>query len=185
VGSSLLRRGLLVYKTRKLPTLSTHSMVGYGLLPLVIPHLLLHRLIPAQGGGVIAALSPSEFGFEFVADAVATRPWMVAGYLALSTAGVYHAALGSMKVGNWLKRLVGRESGHAAEANEAEKEGAKVEKAPRRRRFGLGGVIAAVVGVVGLGLYRLGLDDGGISPAMIRRFEAVYAEAPWASIGFK
>lgn len=182
----MVRRAILLYRTRRLPKLSTHSLMGMALVPLVIPHLMMHRLIPAEAAPPISALSPSEFGFEFVAHAVATRPWMAAGYIALTAVGLYHASVGSMKVANWLKRLFGNNcEGHAGEARAEAKAKGEVAttKIPRKRRIGLRGILATVVSVVGIGLYRLSTEAGGTSLALNNRFEAVFAAAPWTVIG--
>lgn len=44
------------------------------------------------------------------------------------------------------------------------------------------GIIAALVGVVSVGLVRLHGEGKGVSPVMIRRYEAVYAALPWGSM---
>ncbi|WOO81617.1 uncharacterized protein LOC62_03G005140 [Vanrija pseudolonga] len=182
VAASIARRALIAAKTgpRKL---STQQYLGYALLPLVLPHLLLHRLIPADAAPPVSALSPSEFGFEFVANAVATRPWMTVGYLALTGAGLFHAFVGGMKVVGWAKRLLGK--GKKGADGEVAGAGAAPRKVGSRRRIGLRGIVATLVGVVGIGLWRLGDESAGISTTVLRRYDAVYAAAPWAGLGLK
>lgn len=183
VAASIARRTLIAAKTgpRKL---STQQYLGYALIPLVVPHLLLHRLIPADAAPPISSLSPSEFGFEFVANAVATRPWMTAGYLVLTGAGLFHAFVGGMKVVGWAKRLLGKGKKGGGEG-EVVGAGAAPRKVGARRRIGLRGIVATLVGVVGVGLWRLGDESAGISTTVLRRYDAVYAAAPWAALGLK
>lgn len=134
---------------------------------------MLHRLIPSDPSPPIAALSPSEFGFEFVAHALVTRPWTTAGYLALTGVGVYHAFVGGQKVMRWARALVGsaKQSSPAA--------------ASTTSWGGVRAAIGAVLAAVGLGLYRLAQDGDAISTVVVRRFDAVFAAAPWTAIGLE
>ncbi|TXT15769.1 hypothetical protein VHUM_00272 [Vanrija humicola] len=183
VAASIARRALIAAKTGR-RRLSTQQYLGYALVPLVVPHLLLHRLIPAETAAPIASLSPSEFGFEFVANAVATRPWMTAGYLVLTGAGLFHAFVGGMKVVGWARRLAG--SGKKAVADgEVAGAGAAPRKVGKTRRVGLRGIIGTLVGIVGIGLWRLSGESAGISTTVLKRYDAVYAAAPWATLGFR
>lgn len=185
LASAILRRGLLVYRTGRIPTLSTHSMLGYALIPLVIPHLLLHRLIPADPNPIISSLSPSEFGYEFVAHAVATRPWMTVGYLVLTGVGLWHSCVGGMKVVGWLRQSFGKAKPKSASTITTNLEGSVVRTVPKTRKIGLRGIVAALVGIVGIGLYRLCTEASGVSTLVNKRFDAVFAAAPWAAIGLK
>lgn len=181
--SSATRRAVITYKTGKV-NLSTHAMTGYILAPLVVPHLLLHRLIPASPSPPIAGLSPSEFGFEFVGYAAASRVWMNIGYLALTGFGLYHAFVGGMKVLGWARRVLGRSKAQAPAGVKGD-----VSAAPRKigkaRRIGLKGIVATLVGVVGIGLLRLARDAKGMGSFTASRYEAVFAAAPWTALGLR
>lgn len=181
--SSATRRAVITYKTGKV-NLSTHAITGYILAPLVVPHLLLHRLIPASPSPPISGLSPSEFGFEFVGYAAASRVWMNIGYLALTGFGLYHAFVGGMKVLGWARRVLGRSKAQAPAAVKGD-----VSAAPRKigkaRRIGLKGIVATLVGVVGIGLLRLARDAKGMGSFTASRYEAVFAAAPWTALGLR
>jgi hypothetical protein len=105
ISSSLLKRLYLTYLTRRLPQLSTHLIAGYALVPLLLPHIVTHRLAPSSSAAPIANLSPSELGYEYVGGNLQQWPvWSGVTYLALVGVGVLHAGIGSMKVVSWLKR---------------------------------------------------------------------------------
>ncbi|KAL1410749.1 hypothetical protein Q8F55_001691 [Vanrija albida] len=180
VAASIARRALLAARSGP-RRLSTQQYLGYALIPLVFPHVLLHRIIPSEDAAPISALSPSEFGFEFVANAVATRPWMTAGYVALTGVALWHTLVGGMKVVGWARRLAGRRGGDGEVAGA----GAAPRVVGKRRRIGLRGIVGVLVGLVGLGLWRLGGESAGLSTAVVRRYDALYAAAPWASLGLK
>lgn len=174
------------------------------LIPLVVPHLMLHRLIPQTASPPISSMSPSEFGYEFVGNAVATRPWMTAGYVVLTAAGLWHGLVGAGKVFNWAQRLFKKskvhaevkeviEKGEAAiqeqtghEAKPASGHEAKPAKRPKSRRvFSVRSIVMSLVGVVCIGLVRMGRDVQGISTVKVGRYTAVFDAAPWARIGLR
>lgn len=184
-------------------TLTTHAVLGYALLPLVIPHLLLHRIIPATEAPPINSLSPSEFGYEFVGYACATRPWMTAGYVLLAGVGLWHGIVGSMKVVGWGKRVWGRAKARVEEvveegeraleetsvntshAHEQAKEKRRSKKKVTDGRSPLRAIVTTITAAVCIGLVRLTADAQGMSSFVASRYDAVFASAPWTSIGFR
>ncbi|ODO04992.1 hypothetical protein I350_05604 [Cryptococcus amylolentus CBS 6273] len=165
-----------------------HQLLAYPLLLLLIPHILTHRLIPSSSAPPIRELSPSELGWEFVGHGLGD--WLTwVGYLGLVGAGVWHAAVGSMKVAAWLRTLRRRPSTRTTQtkptvstgsAPAATNEQSKKRVVPRKRKLGLRGVIICFLGVVAFGLWRVKIDTGVVSPVMRRRYDAVFDRAPWA-----
>lgn len=184
-------------------------MLGYALIPLVIPHLLLHRIIPSTAGPPINDLSPSEMGYEFVGYACATRPWMTAGYVLLTGVALWHGIVGGFKVLRWAKTLAGKggtkveevkregeglledglavntsHKGHKGKEdrrgrNNADK-GRKVDKnAPMRS------LVTTLTSAVCVGLVRMTADAQGMSSFVASRYDAVFASAPWAPLGLR
>lgn len=180
VLSGAARRAVLTYKTRGRARLSNQAIAGWVLLPLVLPHLWLHRVLPSEASAPISALSPSEFGYEFAGHAAATRPWMTAGYLALSAFGVYHALVGGMQVVGWAKRLAGvKPKAKAVTFNEPEE---ITERRKSRTLRPIYSVVAGSVGIVALGLFRMARDADALTANTLLRYKAVYQSAPWAAI---
>ncbi len=175
-------------------------MLGYVLLPLLVPHLMLHRLIPATDGPPINALSPSEMGYEFVGYACATRKWMTAGYVVLTGVALWHGIVGGLKVLQWARGLMRRaedvkELGEklledtAADSSKAH----PVEKKRRRRAHvsqaeklrAIRTLVTTITTAVCVGLVRLTADAQGLSSFVASRYDAVFAAAPWAAAGFR
>ncbi|WVQ77339.1 hypothetical protein IAR50_007023 [Cryptococcus sp. DSM 104548] len=162
-----------------------HQLLAYPLLLLLIPHILTHRLIPSSTAPPIRELSPSELGWEFVGYGLGD--WITwAGYLGLVGAGVWHAAVGSMKVATWLRTLRRRPStpaksaGHSSTSPSVKNEQPEKRLVPRRRKLGLRGVILCFLGIVAFGLWRVKSETGMVSPVMKRRYDAVFGRSPWA-----
>lgn len=147
---------------------------GYPLIPLVLAHLFIHRLIPASPAPPIASLSPSELGYDFVAYGLNSRLWTsVAAYLALVGLLVPHTWVGWEKAWPWTKRQIGLASGNdLPDAMQGPSSRAK------SRRTMLGATVG-LVAVVAAGLARLHAEGGGISSIMVRRYEAVFDRLPW------
>lgn len=97
------------------------------------------------------------------------------GYLGLVGIGTWHAGVGMMKVVTWIR-------GPRRRDVVAGTEGEHKTVIPRRRRIGLRGILAAVLGVVSVGLVRMHGEGKGVSPVMTRRYEAVYARLPWSGL---
>ncbi|GAA6011531.1 hypothetical protein JCM11491_004678 [Sporobolomyces phaffii] len=81
------------------PALTTHHVTGYVLVPIVLHHVWLHRILPASPAPPISALSPSFFNYTFTAEALtnpsrALRVASAASYAALTALAVYHALVG-------------------------------------------------------------------------------------------
>ena len=79
-----------------------------------------------------------------------------------------------MKVVTWLRgpqRIKARVEGSGSE---------QARISPQRRKFGLRGLLAAMLGIVTVGLVRLHGEGKGISSLMVRRYEAVYARLLWS-----
>ena len=174
--SSLTKRALLVYRTGRLPPQTSHIIAGYALIPLVLPHILTHRIIPQSSDYPISSLSPSELGFDFVAWSIHRWPgWSALGYLGLVGVGTWHAGLGMMKVVTWLR---GRRLGN----QNMGVEGKQKRSVTKGRKLGLRGLLAALLGMVGV---RIGGSEGdgrGVSTVVGKRYEAVYARLPWGGM---
>ncbi|OCF40052.1 hypothetical protein I317_06127 [Kwoniella heveanensis CBS 569] len=111
-STSKLFRTLLHSIRLRLPR-QAHQILAYPLTLLLTSHVLTHRLIPQSSQPPISSLSPSELGWDFVGyNLQSAVSWLA--YLGLVGAGVWHAAVGSMKVVSWLKsgrRARGRDTG--------------------------------------------------------------------------
>lgn len=193
VLSSLARRALLVSRTRRFHA-TTHTVLGYVLLPLVIPHLLLHRVIPSTEGPPINALSPSEMGYEFAGYACATRPWMTAGYVLLTGVALWHGIVGGMRVVGWAKGLVGGRapvgSGEKAVDKLPKESSGKPKKSAKPakkvdKNAPIRALVTTLTTAVCVGLVRLTADAQGTSSFVASRYDAVFASAPWAGLGLR
>ncbi|WVQ93497.1 hypothetical protein IAU59_000571 [Kwoniella sp. CBS 9459] len=183
-----------------------HQILAYPLSFLLLSHVLTHRLVPMSTRPPISSLSPSELGWEFVGHNLQSAVSWVA-YLGLVGAGVWHAAVGSMKIVSWLKSrraakapTVVDSRGEATQTPSVNGEGSVSEanktsaKKPteltstarprpvisRRRKIGLRGIIVLFLGTISIGLYRVRSDTGLVSAVMKRRYDAVFARVPWA-----
>ncbi|GAA5901473.1 hypothetical protein JCM8208_001812 [Rhodotorula glutinis] len=81
-----------------LPTF--HQATGYALLPFVLHHVWLHRLLPASPEPPISSLSPSFFNYTFSSLAlnhsnVVVRLGSAASYAALTGLATYHGLVGA------------------------------------------------------------------------------------------
>ena len=86
--------------------------------------------------------------------------------------GVWHAGVGMMKVVTWLRG--------PRRALKIGEEGEQKRVVPtKRRKLGLRGLIAGLLGIVGVGLLRKHGEGKGVSSVMVRRYEAIYARLPW------
>jgi hypothetical protein len=170
IVSSSLKRLVITLRARRAPPLTLSIVTGYLLVPFVLPHLLIHRIIPQSPSHPIRHLSPSELGFDFVAHAVKSRPVQSAGaYLGLVALVVPHAWAGSEKIIPWIRRLLGR-SGPSFMAGARRK----------TSRVWMRNVTAALLGVIVVALSRLYSEGDMISLFMARRYEAVFTRgAPW------
>ncbi|GMK59588.1 hypothetical protein CspeluHIS016_0801940 [Cutaneotrichosporon spelunceum] len=193
LASSLAKRALLAYRTGRFRT-TTHTVLGYVLIPLVVPHLMLHRLIPATEGPPINSLSPSEMGYEFVGYACGTRKWMTAGYVLLTGVALWHGVIGLGKAIQWAKGLGGRadreggsrkEADSKMDANASEKKRSKLPASQAEKQRATRSLITTITMAVCVGLVRLTADAQGLSSLAASRYDAVFAAAPWASIGFR
>jgi hypothetical protein len=140
---------------------------------------LTHRIIPSFNTAAIRALSPSEFGYDFVGWNLGSwTAWIT--YLALAGFGTLHWGIGSMKVVSWMKR--GRRK--TAEVVDADKEQERTRAAiPKRRRIGLRGIMIGFMGLITIGLIRISRDSrGSISSVMASRYQAVYQHLPWGKL---
>ena len=97
------------------------------------------------------------------------------GYLGLAGVATYHAGVGMMKVFTWLRGPRRREAVVGAD-------GEQKRVIPRRRKVGLRGLVAALLGVMSVGLVRLHGEGKGVSTVMAKRYEAVYAALPWGGL---
>ncbi|KAL7424658.1 hypothetical protein Q5752_000342 [Cryptotrichosporon argae] len=172
--SSLLRRALLSLR--------------YLLALLALPHTHMHRTLPRGAAPPIARLSPAEWGYDFVGYAASTRVWMRAGYVVLAGVGAYHAGVGAMKVVARLRVRAVPDAADAAaraDADQAQRQTPTTRRGKSRSRQA---VLAAVVGglaaLVAQGLARIA-REASAGPALQRRYEAVFAAAPWARIGLR
>lgn len=105
VGSSLVRRALLPRSKVTPPWRwsyeTWHSAAGYVLMPVLLVHVWLNRLVPARSEAPIYALSPSELDLSFVgfglSDAHFGAPtWALYGVL--TVAGAMHWLGGAPKM---------------------------------------------------------------------------------------
>ncbi|WWD16412.1 hypothetical protein CI109_100838 [Kwoniella shandongensis] len=156
-----------------------HQILGYPLAILVSTHILTHRLIPSLSTPPISNLSPSELGWEFVGYNLRyTSAW--ATYLFLIGAGVWHSTVGGMKIVSWLRGPKSSPSKAVAEVDQKEKKEVK-RTVSWRRKLGLRGLVVAFLGVISIGLARVSADTGPISSVMLKRYDAVFAQASWAN----
>lgn len=179
LSASITKRAYLTLRTRRLPALTIHLITGYLLIPFLLPHIVSHRLVPQTPSPPISSLSPSEFGLEFVAYSLYTRPiTSFFAYLGLVGLAVPHAVLGSMKIVSWIRRL------------RAGTEPVGVQETPRRtaagipkgRRRSAGWLLFGLLDVVLVGLVRLYWEGAHVSGFMARRYEEVFAKT--ARLGF-
>ncbi|BEJ01590.1 hypothetical protein CcaverHIS631_0602720 [Cutaneotrichosporon cavernicola] len=202
LASSLVKRVLVVSRSKRFH-MTTHTVLGYVLIPLVIPHLILHRLIPSTEGPPINQLSPSEMGYEFVGYACATRKWMTAGYVVLTGVALWHGIVGGIKVLHWARGLLrrsdtadsgerGSEDKSADSSKTNEKSEEKKKKNKRRLRVSqaerlqaIRTLVTTTTTAVCVGLVRLTADAQGLSSFVASRYDAVFAAAPWAAVGFR
>lgn len=180
LASSLTKRALIVSRSKRPPPLTTHIAAGYLLPFFLVPHLFIHRLIPASPEPPISSLSPSELSFDFVSYSLRQYPlWSTLGYVGIVAVGVWHAGVGLMKITGWLrpKRLdMGLGTVQGAEGEQPRR------IVPRSRKFGARGLLLAIVGAVSVGLVRLWSEGQGFSGIMLRRYRAVYASLPGPSL---
>ncbi|KAK4690032.1 hypothetical protein P7C73_g37, partial [Tremellales sp. Uapishka_1] len=156
--SGLTKRLILSSKTYRIPR-NRQVLAGYLLLPFLLFHLALHRFLPQQQD-----LWPEQFGFEFVSYGLRTRPILMAiGYLGIVGVGLSHAVVGGMKIASWWR---GSRSAVAVEPEPTRPIG-------KKRRIGLGGILAGFLGVISIGLVRLYRESGG-SRMLERRYEDVF-----------
>ncbi|WVR03735.1 hypothetical protein IAU60_000730 [Kwoniella sp. DSM 27419] len=211
--SSFLRRLVLLTPTRassdtspspwpwssiraRLPR-QIHQIIAYPLAIMIVPHILTHRLVPSRSAPPISSLSPSELGWEYVGYNL--RDWFSwAAYLGIVGAGVWHAAVGSMKIVSWLKgrstnttpatTVTGpplENNGTAQDTARTRTDPATGEQRPvipRRNKLGLRGIMIIFLGVITIGLVRVARDTGSVSTVMKRRYDAVRAAVPWANL---
>ncbi|CAK9785476.1 hypothetical protein CC85DRAFT_286644 [Cutaneotrichosporon oleaginosum] len=198
--ASLAKRAVLVYRTRRFHC-TAHTVLGYVLLPLLIPHLILHRILPSTEGPPINELSPSEMGYEFAGYACATRKWMTAGYVVLTGVALWHGIVGGLKVLQWARGLWRRaEAVKDAGEKVLEKTAADTSKAheksdkKRRRRAHISQteklrairtLVTTTTTAVCVGLVRMTADAQGLSSFTASRYDAVFASAPWVAAGFR
>ncbi|ORY29820.1 hypothetical protein BCR39DRAFT_481417 [Naematelia encephala] len=176
LSSSLLKRLLITYRTRRPPALlsNTHLLTGYLFIALLIPHTALHRLIPSSPSAPVSALSPAELDFSFVGWSIQRYPvWSTLGYLALVTVGSLHAGIGAMKIVSYF-RPKRRDMGLGVKQPDTEGQEPR-RVVPKRRKLGLRGILVALVGIVAVGLVRIRSDTGLVGRVMEKRYEAVYA----------
>lgn len=171
IVSSLLRRRL--YPRSFPPKPNSHSITGFLLTPLVLLHILVHRIVPLSARPPISSLSPSELDLSYVGYAVSKWPWIsTVTYGALVALGTWHAVGGLA--------IVGRRSGWAKASHtvDAATE-AEDEPAVKRSRKGSSvlswraGLTVLASAVTGVALYRLA-QDVFVSKAMAGRIEFVH-----------
>lgn len=120
---------------------------------------------------------------------------MTAGYVVLTAAGLWHGLVGGMKVVGWGKRLFAKskvhakveeviDAGNAAIGERTGHEAARPKKS-KRRVFSFRGIVMSLVGIVCVGLIRLGREAQGASLVSKGRYTAVFDAAPWARIGLR
>ncbi|WVO14690.1 hypothetical protein L204_102328 [Cryptococcus depauperatus] len=158
--SSLARRAILASSkslpnSLRLPS-QIHQFLAYPLLLLLIPHMITHRLIPADPAPPIRQLSPSEIGWEYVGYNL--RKWSAWGvYLGLVGTSIWHAIVGGMKIATWMK------SRHWSKPSAAMVEKKSLPKRrgiPKKRKIGLNGFVVVLLGVVSIGLWRVAREIG-------------------------
>ncbi|BEJ16877.1 hypothetical protein CspHIS471_0602780 [Cutaneotrichosporon sp. HIS471] len=196
LASSLVKRVLLVSRSKRFHV-TTHTVLGYVLIPLVVPHLILHRLIPSTEGPPINQLSPSEMGYEFVGYACATRKWMTAGYVVLTGVALWHGIVGGIKVLHWARGLLRRpDTAGSGERGSEDKsaDSSKTNEKKKKRRLhvsqaerlqAIRTLVTTTTTAVCVGLVRLTADAQGLSSFVASRYDAVFATAPWAVVGFR
>jgi len=82
-----------------IPPLTTHHMTGYALIPIVIHHLYIHRILPSSPLPPISSLSPSFFNYTFTALSLThSSPYLriasTLSYASLASLATYHALVG-------------------------------------------------------------------------------------------
>ncbi|BGP46128.1 hypothetical protein JCM10450v2_001968 [Rhodotorula kratochvilovae] len=82
------------------PLPNLHQQTGYLLLPFVLHHAWMHRLLPASPLPPILALSPSFFNYSFTSlalnhDSLVLRAGSALSYAALTGLATYHGLVGA------------------------------------------------------------------------------------------
>ncbi|CED84235.1 Domain of unknown function DUF1691 [Phaffia rhodozyma] len=138
---------------------SPHSVSGFALVPLIITHLLTHRLIPSSTSNkLINALSPAELDLSFVTHTLTRYPISSSlAYIGLTFFGVWHSVGGLIITGRKAGLIKIREGGTKY-----------WRKITSMSTWG-------VLGLVGLGCWRL--RGSWVSIGMGKRIDEVYRVA--------
>lgn len=172
-SASILRRAVMVYRTKAWPKLNLHTASGYALIPFILHHVATHRLIPASSSSPINSLSPSELDLDFVAYGLTKWPvmsWVT--YSSLVVGFFYHTGVGLMRVAKWLGGT--QQKGIPTPF--------KSKTGGERKRIGMPGTVAIFSALVLGGLARIQWEgtprsqSWGVS--MDNRYQAVYKSLP-------
>ncbi|GAA5875273.1 hypothetical protein JCM16303_000565 [Sporobolomyces ruberrimus] len=82
-----------------IPPITTHQKTGYVLIPIVLHHLYVHRLLPSSPLPPISSLSPSFFNYTFTSlslnhSSLYLRIASTLSYASLASIATYHAIVG-------------------------------------------------------------------------------------------
>lgn len=180
--SSSAKRILVTLRTRRAPPLTISIITGYLLIPFVLPHVLVHRIIPQTAARPISSLSPSELGFDFVAHAIRSRPIQSTGaYIGLVGLIVPHAWVGVERIFPWLRRTLGWK-GQGTGGTGGTGAGVEAKMRGRNGRGVMYALTATMAGIVAVALSRLWSEGQWISPIMAARYEAVFRATAWEPI---
>ena len=174
--SSTAKRMIITSQTKRPPPLTPHVITGWLLPIFLFPHITSHRLFPSASTRPISSLSPSELNFEFVGWGVNRWPWLsTLSYGGLVLTACWHAGVGMMKVVSWLR-------GPKPPSEAVEPATVPRRRISGKRKIGLRGLLGALLAVIAIGLGRVASESKHVSRGMERRYEAVYASLPWASL---
>lgn len=141
-------------------------LTGYVLIPMVLKHGFLHRILPSFSSAPFLSLSPTLFSYSFVSyslSAPSHRTKSAIAYTAILVVAGYHAISG-------LRRIIDPMAPRGLRPKRAQEGEGVVGKVRRRGWQGvyLGGVVA-----VGIGMARLAAEGNGVPLWIGRKYEAV------------
>ncbi|KAL9940140.1 hypothetical protein V8E36_000845 [Tilletia maclaganii] len=170
---------------RRLARLSdAHTLSGTLLVPFVLHHAYLNRIVPSRPQAPINALSPSELNYTYVAHGFggiyagssSSRALVTSAlYGALIGLSVYHTSHGLRKILHWRSTTQSQPKtlSSSAKRSDPQLRPSKSRTVSRKRPWNLGAGIATAV-LCG-GLIRI-VRDADRSPAFLaKRFEVCYS----------
>lgn len=149
------------FNSRFWPAISGTSKLGFQLIPLLVGHAFINRVIPSNHPG-----GSSNVNLSYVSHAFATHPAVsYAGFSLLITVGCFHISWG------WAKWL-----GYTP--NQVTSMGGERELAKKRRWYIINGVAAAVTGLWMAGAFGVIARGGKAVGWIARQYDEMYRSIP-------